>query len=136
MVRKILPLASIGLVSLLAVMFFIESSSIDKELLGNTFIIDATYYEEEGFVEITFLDKSKKTKSVVLEILGMPESFQKNFVDSEFTQRVPFSSTPKYGWKIHPVTFVVEHVEFGKLGIKTEIHTISESSKPIIFSKL
>jgi hypothetical protein len=87
-------------------------------------------------VEISFFDNSNKSQSVVLEILGMPETFQKKFLGSEFTERVEFSAVPKYGWKTNPVTFVVEHEEFGKIGIKTEIHLQSEPATPIIFSKL
>ena len=43
---------------------------------------------------------------------------------------------PQYGWEIHPVTLVVEHEEFGKIGMKTEVHSENEPSKPIIFSSL
>jgi hypothetical protein len=120
----------------MSVLFFIESTSIDRELLSETFIVDAVYLEEEGYVEISFSDKSGNSKIIVLEILGMPESFQKNFSGSEFTETVPFSSTPTYGWKTNPVTFVVEHEDYGKVGIKTEIHAADEPASPIIFSKL
>ena len=136
MARKLVPIISVIFISIVAIIFFIESSSIDRELYSETFLIDAVYLEEEGHVEISYLDKSGKTKTVILEILGMSESFQKNFVSSEFTETVPFSSTPTYGWKTNPVTFVVEHEEFGKIGAKTEIHAIDEPAPTIIFSKL
>jgi len=136
MARKLIPLVLVVFVSVIAVLFFIESISIDREILSETFIVDAVYFQEDGYVEISFLDKSNKTKTVVLEILGMSESFQKSFVGSGFTERVPFSSTPTYGWKTNPVTFVVEHEEFGQIGVKTEIHEINEPPQPIIFSKL
>ena len=127
---------SIIVVSVFAALFFIESTSIDRELLSSTFIVDAIYLEDEGYVEIYFLDNSGKTQSTVLEILGMAKSFQKNHAGSEFTERVPFSSVPQYGWKTNPVTFVIEHEELGTIGIKTEIHASDEPSPPIIFSKL
>ena len=136
MARKSILIISIILVSVIAILFLIESYSIDRELYANTFIVDAIYLKDEGSVEISFHDNSGKTKSVVLEILGMPESFQKKFMGSEFSVRVPFSETPKYGWKTTPVTFVVEHEEFGIIGIKTEIHAPSEPAAPIIFSKM
>jgi hypothetical protein len=136
MARKLIPIISIVFISIIAIVFFIEANSIDRELFSETFIIDAVYFEEEQFVQISFLDKSGKTKTVILEILGMSESFQKSFVGSEFTEKVPFSSTPAYGWKTNPVTFVVEHEEYGKIGIKTEIHPIDEPSALNIFSKL
>ena len=136
MARKIIPIISILFISALAVLFLIEYNSIDRDLLGRTFIVDAVYYQDEGYVEISFFDNSNKTQSIVLEILGMPETFQKKFSSSEFTERVTFSSTPKYGWKTNPVTFVVEHEDLGKIGIKTEIHPQDEPHAPIIFSKL
>ena len=136
MARKSILILIVILVNILAILFLIESYSVDKELYANTFIVDAIYLKEEGYVEISFLDNSGKTKSVVLEILGMPESFQKKFIGSEFSERVSFFETPKYGWKTMPVTFVVDHEEFGIIGIKTEIHTPSEPPTPIIFSKI
>ncbi len=136
MARKLIPIVLIVLVSVIGTLFFIEYNSIDRELLSETFIVDALYFEEEGYVEISFLDKSNKTKTVILEILGMSKSFQKIFDGSEFRERVPFSSTPAYGWKTNPVTFVVEHEELGRIGVKTEIHAINEPALPIIFSKL
>lgn len=136
MARKLIAIFSVIFISVMSILFFIESTSIDRELFSETFIVDAVYLEEEEYVEISFLDKSGKTKTVVLEILGMSETFQKSFVGSEFTERVPFSSTPTYGWKTNPVTFVVEHEEFGQIGVKTEIHAINDPALPIIFSKL
>ena len=136
MAKKILSVVSIIVVSILGAIFFLESTSIDRELYANTFIVDAIYLEEKGIVEISFLDNSGKTQFVILEILGMAESFQKNYTGSKFTDEVPFYSVPQYGWKTNPVTFVVEHEEFGNVGIKTEIHAPDESSPPIIFSKL
>ena len=97
---------------------------------------DAVYYDSKQTIEITFQDKSKKTSLVVLEILGMQDSFQKTFTDFEFIETVPFEGPPQFGWEIHPVTLIVEHEEFGKIGMKTEIHSENEPSKPIIFSSL
>jgi hypothetical protein len=136
MKKKLLLLILIILLTILSALFFLETISIDRTLLENTFIVDAIYYEENGIVEVYFLDKSGKTQSVVLEILGMSTSFQKNFVGSEFTEKVPFSSIPQYGWKTNPVTFVITHEEFGTIGIKTEIHASNDLQPPIIFSKL
>jgi len=136
MVKKIISIISIIIISILGALFFIESTLIDGELYASTFIVDAIYLKDKGIVEISFFDNSGKTQSVILEILGMVESFQKNYAGSEFTEEVPFSSVPQYGWKTNPVTFVVEHEEFGTIGIKTEIHAPNEPPTPIIFSKL
>jgi len=136
MTKLIISVIFIIIVGVLGAIFFIESTLIDRELYANTFIVDAIYLEDQGIVEISFLDNSGKTQSVILEILGMAESFQKNYTGFEFTEEVPFSSVPQYGWKTNPVTFVVEHEEFGTIGIKTEIHASNEPPTPIIFSKL
>ena len=93
-------------------------------------------FENDRFVEISFHDKSNKTKNVTLEILGMPTSFHKEFVSSTFVEKIQFSSIPKYGWQSIPVTLLIEHEEFGKIGIKTEIRPVGESPAMIIFSKL
>jgi len=62
MAKKILSVVSIILVSILGAIFFLESTSIDRELYANTFIVDAIYLEEKGIVEISFLDNSGKTQ--------------------------------------------------------------------------
>lgn len=136
MAKKPFLIIPIILLSILAALFIIESTSIDRELFANTFNVNAIYLQDDGYVEIIFSDNSGKTQFVVLEILGMTESFQKNYTSSEFTERVPFSTIPQYGWKTNPVTFVVEHEEFGKIGIKTEIRAPNEPLPAIIFSKL
>lgn len=99
------------------------------------FFLDATYYGEKKYVEIRFGDSTQKTSSVILEIQGMETSFQKTFTGSNFTIQVPFDNVPKYGWKTMPVTLAVEHSEFGKIGIKTDIHDSGEQSGNLIFSE-
>ena len=136
MSRKIIPIASVLIISGLAIIFLIGSNDVERDVLSQTFFIDAFYNESEGYVEISFEDKSKKTNSIVLEILGMEESFQKNYDSYSFVERIPFDNTPKYGWEIHPVTLVLEHPEFGKIGIKTEIHSVLEPAPPVIYSRL
>ncbi len=134
MPRKVLPIIFVIILSVFAVMFFFDSKSTDDEILQNTFSLDAIYYENENYVEITFEDTTQKTHSAILEILGMETSFQKTFEGSTFTERVEFFSEPKYGWKIHPVTILVDHEELGKIGLKTEIHSQNEPVPPIIFT--
>jgi hypothetical protein len=65
----------------------------------------------------------------------METSFQKTFTGSNFTIQVPFDDVPKYGWKTMPVTLAVEHSEFGKIGIKTDIHDSGNPSGSLIFSE-
>ena len=128
---KIIPIISIAVITLLG-LFFIFDSGSNKDVLKSTFEIDATYYDA-GYVQISYLDKTTKTNHVVLEILGMDESFQKTFSDSKFVETVPFPIIPKYGWQVHPVTFLIDHQELGKVSLKTEIHQYGEPAPPIIY---
>ncbi len=136
--------AGIALVSVtaLAILFLSGTGNDDKEILKSTFSIEAVYFDEtnsedldsgDGYIQITFLDKSEKTNAVVLEVLGMEKSFQKTFVDSEFVEIISFPATPKYGWEIHPVTLLIDHQELGKVSLKTEIRPYGEPSAPIIY---
>ncbi len=134
MKQKIILAVSIIFVTVIIMLLLNNAPKLDKETLSKTFVVDAVYYESEGVVEILFEDKTKKTTNVTLEILGMEKSFQKIFSKPSFIERVPFSSEPKYGWKIHPVTFVLTHEDFGKIGLKTEIHSVNESVPPVIYS--
>lgn len=124
---------------LIITMIFVASSnlnSIEEKILEQTFAISAIYFVADKYVEINFEDKSNKTKYVTLEILGMPESFHKEYGSSTFVEKIPFVSTPKYGWQSIPVVFEVEHEEFGKISIKIEIRSAGESQSKIIFNKL
>ena len=134
MARKILPVVSLGIITVLAIIFLVGGGTDDKDILRQTFQIDAVYYDS-GYVEISYFDKSGKTNSVVMEILGMEKSFQKTFSDSEFIEIVPFPNIPKYGWPIHPVVLEIDHTEFGHIQLKTEIHPLGEPVPPVIYSR-
>lgn len=109
----------------------IENSKKYSEI----FYLDATFYKEKQYVEIKFNDSTQKTTKTVLEIQGMEQSFQKTFTGSNFTTQVSFDDVPKYGWKTMPVTILIEHPEFGKVGVKTDIHNQNEQASKTIFSK-
>lgn len=134
MKQKIILAVLIIFITIIIMLLLINTPKLDKEILSKTFVVEAVYYESEGVVEILFEDRTNKTTKVILEILGMEKSFQKTFSKSSFIERVPFSSEPKYGWEIHPVTFVVTHEDFGKIGLKTEIHSVNESVPSVIYS--
>lgn len=131
MARKIIPVISIVVITVLGVFFIFDSNS-NKDVLKSTFEIDALYYNE-GYIEISYFDKTSNTNYVVLEILGLDESFQKTFSGSAFVEKVPFPTTPKYGWQVHPVTFLIDHRELGKVSLKTEIHMPDEPAPSIIY---
>lgn len=107
----------------------------NSEKYSGIFHFDATFYKEKKYVEIKFDDSTQKTTKITLEIQGMEQSFQKTFTGSNFTIWVPFDDVPKYGWKTMPVTLVVEHSEFGKIGVKTDIHNQNEQASKTIFSQ-
>ena len=132
MAKKIISTIFVGIITILAILFLTGSGSDDKDILRQTLQIDAIYYDS-GHVEISYSDKSKQTSSVVLEILGMKDSFQKTYFESEFIEIVPFPNTPKYGWEIHPVVFNIDHQEFGKVQLKTEIHSLNDPKPPVIY---
>ncbi len=134
MARKILPAISLGIITVFALVFLMGGGTDDKDILRETFQIEAIYYDS-GHVEISFLDKSGKTISVVMEILGMEETFQKTFSESEFIEIIPFPNLPKYGWPVHPVVLEIDHAELGHIQLKTEIHPLDEPVPPVIYSR-
>ena len=134
--KKIIVAIFAVIIIILGFLMLTNFNTADQKILQQTFVISAVYFENDGYAEISFHDKLNKTKNVTLEILGMPTSFHKEFVSSMFVEKIHFSSIPKYGWQSIPVTLLVEHEEFGKIGIKTEIRPVGEIPATIIFSKL
>jgi len=132
---KIIPIISVIVITILAGLFFYDSSSVDKELFNRTFSVDAVYLVSDGVVEISFIDNTQKTDTIILEVLGLQPSFQKTYSGSSFTERIPFIPPDKYGWEIHPVIILAENQDLGLIEIKTEIHEENEPEKPVIFSK-
>ena len=133
MAKKLGPPLVLGVFTILALVFLTGGATDDKDPLRENFKVNAIYYDT-GYVEVSYLDKSDKTNSVVLEILGMETSFQKTFSDSEFIEIIPFPNTPKYGWEIHPIVMEIEHEEFGHIQLKTEIHELNDPSPNTIYS--
>ncbi len=133
MAKKLGPPLVLGVFTILALVFLTGGATDDKDPLRENFKINAIYYDA-GYVEVSYLDKSDKTNSVTLEILGMETSFQKTFSDSEFIEIIPFPNTPKYGWEIHPIVMEIEHEEFGHIQLKTEIHELNDPYPNTIYS--
>ena len=134
MARKIIPLVSLIGLSVIGFLFLGGAGNDDKNILRETFLLDATYYDS-GYVEISFKDISDNSSNVVMEILGMETTFQKEFEGSEFLEIVPFENTPKYGWAIHPIVLEIDHKDFGHIQLKTEIHNQDEPKPSIIFAR-
>ncbi len=134
MARKLRIPISLGIITVLAIVFLMGGGTDDKDILRQTFQIDAIYYDS-GHVEISYFDKSGKTNSVVMEILGMDVTYQKSFSDSQFIEIVPFPNVPKYGWAIHPIVLEIDHPELGHIQLKTEIHSLDEPAPTVIYSR-
>ena len=133
--RKIIATASI--IAIIVIVFTITSNStLDESTISKTIFVDAVYEPESEIVKITYNDNSKKTNLATLEILGMEETFHKEFSQSSFIEIVQINSEPKYGWSTMPVVFSVNHDEFGKIGLKTEIYQQDETKPRIIYSKI
>jgi len=130
-------IATISIIALPVIILSISSNStLDESLISQTIFVDTVYEPENNLVKITYNDNSKKTNLVTLEILGMEQTFHKEFSQNSFVEIVQINSEPKYGWSTMPVVFSVNHDEFGKIGLKTEIYQMDESKPRIIYSKI
>ena len=133
--RKIIVVALI--IATIAIVLSVTSDSeLDETTISQTIFIDAVYEPKNSIVKITYNDNSEKTNLVTLEILGMEKTFHKEFARSSFVETVQINSEPKYGWSTTPVVFSINHDEFGKIGLKTEIYEQGESKPRIIYSKI
>ena len=133
--RKIIAVASI--IAIAAIVISVTSdSALDESTISQTIFVDAIYDPKNKIVKIMYNDNSKKTNLATLEILGMEETFHKEFTRSSFVETVQINSEPKYGWSTTPVVFSINHDEFGKIGLKTEIYEQGESKPRIIYSKI
>ena len=130
-------IATISIITLTVIILSISSNSaLDESIISQTIFVDTVYEPENNLVKITYNDNSKKTNLVTLEILGMEQTFHKEFSQNSFVEIIQINSEPKYGWSTMPVVFSVNHDEFGKIGLKTEIYQMDESKPRIIYSKI
>jgi len=133
--RKIIAVALI--ITIAAIVISITSDSVlDESIISQTIFVDAVYEPKNKIVRITYNDNSEMTNLITLEILGMEKTFHKEFSQSSFVETVKINSEPKYGWSTTPVVFSINHDQFGKIGLKTEIYEQGESKPRIIYSKI
>ena len=133
--RKIIGVASI--IAIVAIVILVTSdSALDESAISQTIFVDAVYEPKNKIVRITYNDNSEMTNLITLEILGMEKTFHKEFLQNSFVETVKINSKPKYGWSTTPVVFSINHDEFGKIGLKTEIYEQGESKPRIIYSKI
>ena len=130
-------IATLSIITLAVIIFSISSNSaLDESIISQTIFVDTVYEPENNLVKITYNDNSKKTNLVTLEILGMEQTFHKEFSQNSFVEIIQINSEPKYGWSTMPVVFSVNHDEFGKIELKTEIHQQHELKPKVIYSKI
>ena len=113
----------------------IDTFDQDESIILEQITFDAIYFENEHTVQISFEDKSNNTKSAILEILGMDDTYHQEYRfdgESNFVEKLHFEKVPKYGWKTTPVTLEIQHSIFGKIGLKIEIHEPNQSIPKII----
>jgi len=133
--RKIIAAASI--IAIAAIVISVTSdSALDESTISQIIFVDAVYEPKNKIVRITYNDNSEMTNLITLEILGMEKTFHKEFSQSSFVETVKINSEPKYGWSTTPVVFSINHDEFGKIGLKTEIYEQGELKPRIIYSKI
>ena len=133
--KKIIAIAST--VAIIAIALSATSNSaLDESIISQTIFVDAIYDPKNKIVKITYSDNSKKTNLATLEILGMEETFHKEFTRSSFIETVQINSEPKYGWSTIPVVYSINHDEFGKIGLKTEIYEQGELKPRTIYGKI
>jgi len=133
--RKIIAVASI--IAIAAIVISVTSdSTLDKSIISQTIFVDAVYEPKNKIVRITYNDNSEMTNLITLEVLGMEKTFHKEFSQSSFVETIEINFEPKYGWSTTPVVFSINHDEFGKIELKTEIYEQGESKPRIIYSKI
>ena len=97
--------------------------------------IDATYYAKNKTAAIRYSDKTGANAPVVVEVLGMRESYREIFSGPEFSIMVEFESVPRYGWAVHPIVAEVDHPAFGGIQIKTEIRDEGQPAPRTIYAE-
>jgi len=133
--RKIIGVALI--IAIVAIVMSVTSdSALDESAISQTIFVDAVYEPKNKIVRITYNDNSEMTNLITLEVLGMEKTFHKEFSQSSFVETIEINSEPKYGWPTTPVVFSINHDEFGKIGLKTEIYEYGELKPRIIYSKI
>jgi len=133
--RKIIAAASI--IAIAAIVISITSdSALDESTISQIIFVDAVYEPKNKIVRITYNDNSEMTNLIILEVLGMEKTFHKEFSQSSLVETIEINFEPKYGWSTTPVVFSINHDEFGKIELKTEIYEQGESKPRIIYSKI
>ena len=126
---------AVSIIIILASLYIINMNQLDTTHLSNTFEFSAVYFDDSHIAKIYFLDRSNQTNTAILEIEGLSRPFQEKYSNSSFVYVIPISSTPQYGWKTTPVTLLIDHKEFGKLILKTEIVPYGQPPSKVVYGR-
>jgi len=139
--QPIKKIFSIIIIVIIGVILFSMTNFVvsnDHSVILEQIEFDAVFLEDEHVVEISFEDKTNNTTFAVLEILGMDITYHQEYTfenNSKFVEKMHLKKIPKYGWKTIPVTLEIQHSQFGKIGLKTEIHEPNESKPRVILEQ-
>ena len=94
MSKKIIGIASVSIVSLLAVLIVSENNEFEtitidlptseipndaKSEMSQTLLVEAKYKPSKGVISIYYEDESKMTEKLIIEIWGLPQTYHKEF---------------------------------------------------------
>ncbi len=113
-----------------------SSSSIDAQTAQESIRIDAIYYEQNKTAVIAYVDDTGAKVPVTVEVLGMADTYRREFTGPQFSTSLHFPSVPKYGWAVNPVVSEVRHPVFGDVQIKTEIRGEGQPAPRTIYADL
>jgi hypothetical protein len=125
----------VPVIFVLSLLYVLSVNHTDENGLANTLLFSAVYHDDSHIVIISYLDKSNHTNSAILEVEGLNQSYQKKYFQSSFVDKINIASIPQYGWKTTPVTLEIDHKEFGRVILKTEITPYGEQSSKVIYSR-
>ena len=127
-------------------------TGVTESEVSQTLLVDVKYKPSKGIISIYYYDVSKMTDKLIIEIWGLPQTYHKEFecdvgalaanakhenvCPDTFLANIKLDSVPKYGWESIPVVFTVDHNQFGKISIKTEIYESGDPKPRVIYNPI
>lgn len=111
-------------------------SGVGAQTVQESIRIDAIYYEQNKTAVIAYVDDTGAKVTVTVEVLGMADTYRREFTGPQFSTSLHFPSVPKYGWAVNPVVSEVHHPVFGDIQIKTEIRGEGQPAPRTIYADL
>lgn len=125
----------VPIVAVIVILFSASFNLPDEKVIAGEIQLSAVYLDDKKIIEISYDDKSNMTNSVTMEVEGLDNSFDKKYSTSFFSVDIPLSQPPQYGWSTLPVTFLVDHKEFGKILLKTEISPLGQPASKVLYTR-